>query len=139
MHPDGVQRHHGEWRVRPLYDRARDITRVGILRHVGQEFFPATVPDTIWPVTSPKGLLDTGPDDVREDHEPKRQKSDETPTRQEPSSGSGIQRSTADIEAMRRADAEAGKGVEHVLVCSRNDEQPDEHEQHRWMSWRSPR
>ena len=49
-----------------------------------------------------------GTDDVRDDHESKRQKVNETHVQQEPSSSSGVKRSTADVEAMRRAVAEAG-------------------------------
>ena len=53
LHPDGVQRHHDEWRVSPMDDRdgsrlanlgARrvrmfDITKVGTLRNAEDEFF----------------------------------------------------------------------------------------------------
>ena len=79
----------------------------------------ATVPNTIWSVTATKRLLDIGTDDVRVDHESKRQKSDETLGQKEPSSSSGIKRSTADVEAMRRADAEAEKALKRARMLER--------------------
>ena len=77
---------------------------------------PPTVLDTMWPVASTKRLLDTGADDARDDHESKRHKnSDDTvPMAQEPSSGSGVKRSN--IEAIRRADAEAEKALKRAKV-----------------------
>ena len=65
---------------------------------------------------STKRLLDTGADDVRDDHESKRHKiSDDTvPMAQEPSSGSGVKRSN--LEAIRRADAEAEKALKRAKV-----------------------
>ena len=70
----------------------------------------------MWPVASTKRLLDTGEDDARDGHESKRHKnSDDTvPTAQEPSSGSGVKRSN--LEAIRRADAEAEKALKRAKV-----------------------
>ena len=88
----------------------------------------------MWPVASTKRLLDTGADDARDDHESKRHKnSDDTvPITEEPSSGSGVKRSN--VEAIRRADAEAEKALKRSKVLKRN-----EILQHRWMNWRSLR
>ena len=75
----------------------------------------------MWPVATTKRLLDTGADEAREDHESKRHtdsqdslrrtaaNDDTVPMAQEPSSGSGVKRSN--IEAIRRADAEAEKAL----------------------------
>ena len=81
-----------------------------------ERVLPPTVPDTMWPVASTKRLLDTGADDARDDNESKRHKnSDDTvPMAQEPSSGSGVKR--ANIEAIRRADAEAEKALKRAKV-----------------------
>ena len=82
----------------------------------------ATVPNTMWSVTPTRGLLNT-PDDARVGHELKRHRGAETPAQQESSFCSGIKRSTADVEALRRADA----GVEKALKRARmleDDEQP---------------
>ena len=70
----------------------------------------------MWPVATTKRLLDTGADDARDDHESIRhQNTDDTvPMAQEPSSGSGVKRSN--IEAIRRADAEAEKGLKRAKV-----------------------
>ena len=70
----------------------------------------------MWPVASTKRLLDTGADDARDDHESKRHKdSDDTePMTQESSSGSGVKRSN--LEAIRRADAEAEKALKRAKV-----------------------
>ena len=70
----------------------------------------------MWPVATTKRLLDTGADDARDDHESKRHKSsgDNVPMAQEPSSGSGVKRSN--FEAIRRADAEAEKGVKRAKM-----------------------
>ena len=133
LHPDGVQRHHGEWRVSPLDDPESNLRELksalalmtevdwrspgsktcqDIRYHKGwhsvecrERVLPPTVPDTMWPVASTKRHLDTGADDARDDHESKRHKnSDNTvPMAQEPSSGSGVKRSN--VEAIRRADA----------------------------------
>ena len=67
--------------------------------------------DTMWPVATTKRLLDTGADNARDDHESKRhKKSDDTvPMAEEPSSGSGVKLSN--LEAIRRADAEAENAV----------------------------
>ena len=107
LHPDGVQRHHGEWRVSLLDDpesKLRELksalalmtecdwrtlgckTCQDVRYHKGwhsaecrERVLPATVPDTMWPVASTKRLLDTGADDARDDHESKRHKnSDDT-------------------------------------------------------------
>ena len=77
---------------------------------------PAAVPDTMWPVATTKGLLDTGADDALDDHESKRHKSsdDTVPIAQEPSSGSGVKRSN--LEAIRRADADAEKALKRAKV-----------------------
>ena len=64
-----------------------------------------------------KRLLDTVADDARGDHEAKRRKDDATPTLQEPSSGSGVKRSAARIEEIRRADAEAAKSSEACTIA----------------------
>ena len=133
LHPDGVQRHHGEWRVSPLDDPESNLRELksalalmtevdwrtpgsktcqDIRYHKGwhsvecrERVLPPTVPDTMWPVASTKRHLDTGADDARDDHESKRHKnSDNTvPMAQEPSSGSGVKGSN--VEAIRRADA----------------------------------
>ena len=68
----------------------------------------------MWPVATTKRLLDTGADDARGDHEAKRRKDDTTPMVQEPSSGFGLKRSN--IEAIRRADAEAEKALERARL-----------------------
>ena len=136
-HSDGVQRHYGEWRASPQDDpesNLRELKAALALMtecdwrtpgcktcqdtryHKGwhseecrERVLPATVPDTMWPVASTKRLLDTGADDVRDDYESKRHKTsdDPVPMSQEPSSRSGVKRT--DVEAIRRADAEAEK------------------------------
>ena len=70
----------------------------------------------MWPVAKTKRLLDTGADDARDDHESKRHKSsdDTVPMAQEPSSASGVKRSN--LEAIRRADAEAEKALKRAKV-----------------------
>ena len=70
----------------------------------------------MWPVATAKRLLDTGADDARDDHESKRHKSsdDIKPMTQEPSSGSGVKRSN--LEAIRRADAEAQKALKRARL-----------------------
>ena len=70
----------------------------------------------MWPVASTKRLLDTGADDACDGHESKRHKnSDDTvPMTQEPASGSGVKRSN--LEAIRRADAEAEKALKRAKV-----------------------
>ena len=65
----------------------------------------------MWPVALTKRLLDTGADDARDDHESKRH---ESSMAQEPSSGSGVKR--ANLEAIRRADAEAEKALKRAKV-----------------------
>ena len=86
--------------------------KAGTLWNAENEFFLPTVPDTMWPVASTKRLLDTGADDARDDHESKRHKNSEdtVPMAQETSSRSGVKRSN--LEAIRRADAEAEKSFE---------------------------
>ena len=108
LHPDGVQRHHGEWRVSSLDDlesNLRELKSVLALMtecdwrrpgcktcqdvrcHKGwhsvecrERVLSTTVPDTMWPVATTKRLLDTSADDARDDHESKRHKSsDDTP------------------------------------------------------------
>ena len=99
VHPDGVQRHHGEWRVSPLDDpelNLRELKSVLALmtevdwrtfgsktcqdvryhkgRHsVGcrERVFLTKVLDTLWLVATTKRPLDTGADDARDDHESK--------------------------------------------------------------------
>ena len=78
------------------------------------------------PVATTKRLLDTGADDARDDHESKRHKDsqdsarkhaandDTVPMAQEPSSGSGVKRSN--LEAIRRADAEAEKPLKRARL-----------------------
>ena len=102
LHPDGVQRHHGEWGVSPMDDHESNLRELksalalmtevdwrtpgcktcqDLRYHKGwhsaecrERVLPPTVPDTMWPVASPKRLLDTGADDARNDHESKRHK-----------------------------------------------------------------
>ena len=95
LHSDGVQRHHSEWRVRPLDDLEWNLPELKSALALMTECdwrtpfcktvrryqkgwhsaecrerdLPATVPDTMWPVATTKRLLDTG-----DDHESKRQK-----------------------------------------------------------------
>ena len=120
LHPDGVQRHHGERRVSPLDDPESNLRELKsalalmtevdrrtpgcktcqhVRYHKGWHFvkcwervLPTTVPDTMWPVATTKRLLDTGADDARDDDESKRHTSsdDTMPVAQEPSSGSGV-------------------------------------------------
>ena len=154
LHPDGVQRHHGEWRVSPLEDPESILRELksalalmtecddwrtpscktcqDVRYHKGwhsgecrERVLLATVPDTMWPVAT-KRLLDTGADDKRDDLESKRHKDsqdsarklaaddDTVPVAQEPSSGSGVKRSN--IEAIRRADAEAEKALKRARL-----------------------
>ena len=80
----------------------------------------------MWPVATTKRLLDIGADDARDDHESKRQKDsqysarklasndDTLPMAQELSSGSGLKRSN--IEAIRRADAEAQNALKRARL-----------------------
>ena len=55
---------------------------------------------------------------------------------QERSSGSGVKRTN--LEAIRRADAEAKKDVKRAKVLEAR-RAAKEHLQHRWMNWRSLR
>ena len=126
LNPDGVQRHHGEWRVSPLDDPVTNLRELqsalalmtevdwqthgcktcqDVRHHTGwhsvewrERVLSTTVPDTVWPVATTKRLLDAGADDARDDHESKRLKrSDDTvPMAQEPSFGSGVKRSNLD-------------------------------------------
>ena len=114
LHPDGVQRHHGEWRVSPLDDRESNLREMksalalmsevdwrtpgcktcqDVQYHKGwpsaecrERVLPPTVPDTMLPVASTKRLLDNGTDDARDDHESKRHKNtgDIVPMAQDP-------------------------------------------------------
>ena len=70
----------------------------------------------MWLDATTKRLLDAGADDARDDHESKRHKSfdDTVPKAQELSSGSGVKRSN--LEAIRRADAEAEKALKRAKV-----------------------
>ena len=102
LHPDGVQRHHGEWRVSPLDDPESNLRELksalalmtevdwrtlgcktcqDVRYHNGwhfvecrERFLLTTVLDTMWPVATTKRLLDTGADDARDDHGSKRHK-----------------------------------------------------------------
>ena len=86
LHPDGVQRHHGEWRVSPLDDPKSNLRELksalalmtevdwrtpgcktcqDIRYHKGwhsaecrERVLPPTVPDTMWPVGHRNPLLD---------------------------------------------------------------------------------
>ena len=97
LHPDGVQRHHGEWRVSPLDDSESNLRELksalalmtevdwrtpgcktcqDVRYHEGwhsvecrERVLLPTVPGTMWPVATTKRLLDTGADDARDDHE----------------------------------------------------------------------
>ena len=141
LHPDGVQRHHGEWRVSPLDDPELNLRELkaalalmtecdwrtpgcktchdtryhkgGHSAECRERVLPATVPDTMWPVVTTK-RLDTGADDARDEHEAKRHKDDALPMEQEPSSSSGVKRSN--VEAIRRVDAEAEKAVKRAKM-----------------------
>ena len=100
LRPDGVQRHHGEWRVSPLDDPESNLRELkSALAHddwrtpccktcqdvryhkvwhsveCRERVLPTTVPDTMWPVAITKQLLDTGADDAGDDHESKQHKS----------------------------------------------------------------
>ena len=69
----------------------------------------------MWPVASTKRLLDTGADDARDDTSQNNTKTLTTlPMAPEPSSGSGVKRSN--VEAIRRADAEAEKALKRAKV-----------------------
>ena len=139
-----VQRHHGEWRVSPLDDPESNLRELksalalmtecdwrtlgcktcqDVRYHKGwhsaecrERVLPPTVLDTMWPVATTKRLLDTGADDARDDDESKRHKtSDDTvPMAQEPSSQSDVKRSN--LEAIRRADAEAEKALKRAKL-----------------------
>ena len=102
LHPDGVQRHHGEWRVSPLDDPESNLRELksalalmtecdwrtpgcktcqDVRYHKGWHsaecrvrVLLATVLDTMWPDATTKRHLDTGADDARDDHESKRHK-----------------------------------------------------------------
>ena len=144
LHPDGVQRHHGEWRVSPLDDPESNLRELKSALELMTEcdwrtpgcktcqdvryhkdwhsaecrerVLPAMVADTMWPVATTKRFLDTGADDARDDHESKRHKSsdDTVPMAQEPSSGSGVK--SSNLEAIRRADAEAEKALKRAKL-----------------------
>ena len=162
MHPGGVQRHHGEWRLSPLDDPESNLRelqsalalmaecdwrtlgcktcqdvryhKVGTLRNAENKFFLqryhtrcslSRERNDFWTLVQP-----------RVNHESQRHKSydDTVPMAQEPSSGSGVKRSN--LEAIRRADAEAEKALQN---CKRTDQQRNEHLQHQWTNWRSLR
>ena len=142
LHPDGVQRHLGEWRASPLDDPESNLrefksalalmtevnwrtpgckTCQDVRYHKGwhsvecrERVLPATVPDTMWPVAITKRLLDTGADDARDDHESKRRKSSDNIVQaaQEP----GCDVKSLNLEAIRRADSEAEKALKRVKV-----------------------
>ena len=92
------------------------ITKVGTLRNAENEFFLQRYLTRCGLLRQRNGLLDTGADDARDDDESKRHKtSDDTvPMAQEPSSGSGVKRSN--LEAIRRADAEAEKALKRAKL-----------------------
>ena len=130
LHPDGLQRHHGEWRVSPLDDPESNLRELksaialttevdwrtpgcktcqDVRYHRGRHSvecrergLPTAVFDTMWLVAATKRLLDTGADDARDDHESKRHKSsdDTVPTAQELSSGSGVKLSSSKQSAV---------------------------------------
>ena len=85
------------------------ITKVGALRFAEKEFSLQRCLTRCGRLRRRKRLLDTGGDDARDDHEAKRRKDDTAPLVQEPSSGCGVKRSN--VEAIRRADAEAEKAL----------------------------
>ena len=117
-HPYGVQRHHGEKRVSLLDDPESNLRELktalaqmtecdwrtpgcktcqSARHHKGWHsveccvrVLPAIVPNTMWSVTATRGLLDTGGDEVRVDHELKRQKGSEKLAQKGSSSFSGI-------------------------------------------------
>ena len=95
--------------------RMCDITKFGTLWNYRERVLPTTVPDTMWPVAMTKRNFSTL---VQMTHattrSQKRHKSsgDTVPMAQEPSSGSGVKRSN--LEAIRRADAEAEKAVKRA-------------------------
>ena len=148
LHTDGVQRHHGEWRVNPLSDPEVNLQELkdalalmtecdwrtpgcktcqDAQYHKGlhsaecrERVLPATVPDRMWTAASTKRFLDTGSDDARDDHEAKRRKGDSVPMEQEPSSSSGVKR--LDTEAIRRADAEAEKALKRARLLDERRE-----------------
>ena len=90
LHPDGVQRHHCEWRASPLDDPESNLRELqsapalmkecdrrtlgcktcqNVRYHEGwhsaecrERVLHATVPDTLWPVATSKRLLDTSAD-----------------------------------------------------------------------------
>ena len=68
----------------------------------------------MWPIVSTKRLLDTGADDARNEHEAKRHKDDALPMEQEPPPRPGAKR--PNVEAIRRADAEAEKAVKRAKM-----------------------
>ena len=143
LHPDVVQRHHGEWRVSPLDDLESNLREIkealarmtecdwrtpgckacqDVQHRKGwhsavcrERVLLATVPDAMWPVATTKRLLGTVPTM----HVVTMRRSDAkmmAPALQEPSCGSGIKRSATDIETMRRADAEAEKALKRARV-----------------------
>ena len=103
LHPDGLQRQHGEWRVSPLDDpesNLRELNRALALMtqvdwrtpgcktcqdvryHKGwhsvdcrERVLPTTVPGAVCLVATTKRLVDTGADDARDDLESQRNKS----------------------------------------------------------------
>ena len=113
MHPDGMQRHHGELKSPPAQMTEVDWRTPGcktcldIRYHKGwhsaecrERVLLPTVPDTMWPVASTKRLLDTGADDARDDHESMRHTSSDD---------------TVPM-AIRRAHAEAEKAVKRAKI-----------------------
>ena len=98
----------------------------------------ATVPDTTWPVATTKRLLDTTAEDARDDHLSKRHKSSfgTVSMPQVLSSGSGVKRSN--LEAIRRADAEAEKALKRAKL-EEERRASKRASQHQWMNWWSLR
>ena len=90
------------------------ITKVGTLQDVEYEFSLQQSLTRCGRLRRRRDLLDTGADDARNDHEAKRHKDDALPMEQEPSSSSGVKR--ANVEAIRRADAEAEKALKRARV-----------------------
>ena len=153
LSPYGVQRHHGEWRLSPLDDSESDLREMktalaqmakcdwenSCLQNVsecarsqGLAFSGVSCWSSSYNRAKHDVLCGAGPDDARVDHESKRQKSARTPAQQESSSISGIKRSTTDVEALRRADADGEKAMKRARILN-------EHLQHRWLSRRSLR
>ena len=111
--------------------RVLNITKIGILKNVVFEFFLQLCQTRCGQLRQQKDCWTPRPDDA---HVDKRLKGAETPVQQESSSGSGGKRSTADVEAMRHADAEAEKALK--LARGTTSSQASIRNTC-WMSWRT--